>query len=253
MDTLPSGIPTPALPCGIPTPALTTYDSDEWVSVHDTPGLVTMLRELQESQPDQSFLYSHPVPPGAYDLPPAVSLLSASDETAAAESAETEYQTERRNQALVSSVWLPGALGRGSGTAAGASGVNSGGGGVNGASGVDGAFGVNSGGAGVNGTGVNGASGVNSGGGGVNGVGVDGASGVNSGDADGDHAPGAAREWASLAAHLAPRRLIVSLSNVFQLKRIYKLRLPRFLLSLSPSPSLTSSCFFTTNSSCLTP
>lgn len=46
-----------------------------------------------------------PAPPGAFDLPPAVVLLSAVDEEAAASEADAPHATASRNAQLVSSIW----------------------------------------------------------------------------------------------------------------------------------------------------
>jgi hypothetical protein len=80
--------------------------------VRDNEGLLNLLDSLKASH---SRLMGQPTPPGAFDLPPAVVLLSASGEAEAAEAADSEYRTEHRNRLHVESVAPLGALASGAG------------------------------------------------------------------------------------------------------------------------------------------
>jgi hypothetical protein len=81
--------------------------AEEWISVRDNEALLGMLDGLKEAHSRST---AQPTPPGAYDLPPAVVLLSAAAETAAAEAAGKEFRTEHRNRQRVEAMTPVGAL-----------------------------------------------------------------------------------------------------------------------------------------------
>lgn len=110
-EALAGGTPAVSVPMvAAPSQPAVGFASEDWVSVRDNEGLLDILDSLKAAH---SRLMGQPTPPGAYDLPPAVVLLSASGEAAAAEAAGKEYKTDHRNRQHVESVAPLGALASG--------------------------------------------------------------------------------------------------------------------------------------------
>jgi len=110
-EALAGGTPAVSVPMvAAPSQPAAGFASEDWVSVRDNEGLLDILDSLKAAH---SRLMGQPTPPGAYDLPPAVVLLSASGEAAAAEAAGKEYKTDHRNRQHVESVAPLGALASG--------------------------------------------------------------------------------------------------------------------------------------------